>query len=94
MPYIRNRYLIAFVSLAVWLIFFDRNDLISQYRMGKKVKGLESEKQYFTGEILKNQQDLKDLRTNQKSLEKFAREKYLMKRDNEDIFVLVEDSLK
>ena len=52
---------------------------------------LEEERNYFTREIRGITSDIKELTTNPKTLEKFAREKYLMKRDNEDIFVIVEE---
>lgn len=92
--FIKNKYFLAVLFLIVWLAFFDRNDLLSQYRLRNKVKELEVEKSYFTSEINKNREDLHDLKTNKASLEKFAREKYLMKREDEDIFVLVEDTVK
>lgn len=79
--------LLAFV---VWVSFFDKNDLLSQMELRKEVKKLEGEKNYFVTEIGKNKSDMKELMTNPKNLEKFAREKYLMKKDNEDVFVLVE----
>ena len=65
------------------------NDLISQSQLTDKLKDLENEKQYYAGEIAKNKKEIEELRTNTASLEKFAREKYLMKKDNEDVFVIV-----
>lgn len=79
--------LLAFV---VWVSFFDKNDILSQRELRKEVKKLEEEKIYFVTEISKNKSDMKELMTNPKNLEKFAREKYLMKKDDEDVFVLVE----
>jgi len=52
---------------------------------------LEEERNYFAREIHSITSDIKELYTNPKTLEKFAREKYLMKRDNEEIFVIVEE---
>jgi cell division protein DivIC len=52
---------------------------------------LEEEKKFFIEEIKKDNEELNDLKTNPKTLEKFAREKYLMKKDNEEIFVIVEE---
>lgn len=56
----------------------------------QKVKQLEKERDYFSQEIAVINTEIKEITTNPKALEKFAREKYLMKRDNEDIFVIVE----
>ena len=73
----------------IWVLFFDKNDLATQIKLRQEVKQLEEEKNYFTTEILGITADIKELSTNPETLEKFAREKYLMKRDNEDIFVIV-----
>ena len=91
LPYIKNKYTLTFLAFAVWVSFFDKNDMLSQMELRKEVKKLEGEKQYFVTEISKNKSDMKELMTNPKDLEKFAREKYLMKKDDEDVFVLVEE---
>jgi cell division protein FtsB len=92
LPYIKNKYLLTVIGLAVWVIFFDKNDLKTQLELRQKVKQLEKERDYFSQEISIINNEIKELTTNPKTLEKFAREKYLMKRDNEDIFVIVEQS--
>jgi cell division protein FtsB len=89
-PFVKNKYTLTLIGFVVWISFFDKNDLLSQRELRKEVKKLEIEKKYFVTEIGKNKVDLKELKTNPKNLEKFAREKYLMKKDNEDVFVLVE----
>lgn len=91
---IKNKYLITIIALTVWVIFFDKNDLKTQIEFRKDVKQLEDERNYFATEIGQITADIKELNTNPKTLEKFAREKYLMKRDNEDIFVIVEEGKK
>jgi hypothetical protein len=55
---------------------------------------LETEKAFYQGKIVKDSTDLYELKTNDKNLEKFARENYMMKKDNEDIFVIVEEDAK
>ncbi len=86
---ITNKYLLTVVCLAVWLTFFDRNDIFTQYDLKQQVLKLEKERDYYLQEINANNQAIEELNTNQKSLEKFARETYLMKKDNEDVFVIV-----
>ncbi|HKC68370.1 MAG TPA: septum formation initiator family protein [Bacteroidia bacterium] len=86
---ITNKYLLTIVGLVVWLTFFDRNDIFTQYDLRQQVLKLEKERNYYLQEIIANNQAIEELHTNQKSLEKFARETYLMKKDNEDIFVIV-----
>jgi len=87
----KNKYFLTVLGLAVWIIFFDKNDIRTQIELRKEVKALEEEKKYYQKEINQITSDLRELNTNPKTLEKFAREKYYMKRDNEDIFVIVEN---
>jgi len=87
---IKNKYLITLIALSVWVVFFDKNDLSTQLELRKDVKKLEEERNYYAKEIEHITSDILELNTNPKTLEKFAREKYLMKKDNEDIFVIVE----
>lgn len=76
------------------MLFFDRNDLISQYDYNTQVNKLEEEKAFYTSESSKAIKDLDELTTNRDMLEKFAREKYLMKKENEDIFVIINEEPK
>lgn len=89
-----NKYLISLAAITVWVLFFDKDDLLSQLDITHKLHQLQTEKKYFENEIRKSKDDVNDLRTNPANLEKFAREKYLMKKDNEEIFVIVKDSTK
>jgi cell division protein FtsB len=91
---LRNKYVLTLTALAVWLLFFDRNDVFTQYYRHQEVKKLETEANYFKSEIAKNKKEESELKSDPKLLEKFAREHYLMKKDGEDIYVLVEDSLE
>lgn len=85
-----NKYFITAFLFFFWLLFFDRNDLISQYKMRSELRKLRAEKEFFIQEIERDSRNLMELETNPITLEKFAREKYLMKRENEDIFYIVE----
>jgi len=86
---LKNKYFLTIVALVTWLLFFDRNDVFTQYDLIKKCEKLDKEKQYYISEIENNRRNLTELRTNKKSLETFAREKYLMKKENEDVYVFV-----
>ena len=90
-PVLKNKYVLTFIVLLVYILFFDKNDILSQLDLTKKSEKLKQEKQYFVDEIEKNKTEMNELKTNPGNLEKFAREKYLMKKDNEDIFVIVEE---
>ena len=86
---IKNKYFLTICGLIVWVLFFDKNDMFTQLDLVNKCKKLEKEKNYYLSEIESNKFQLSELQTNKKSLETFAREKYLMKADNEEVFVFV-----
>ncbi|TWR27620.1 septum formation initiator family protein [Mucilaginibacter pallidiroseus] len=88
---IRNKFFLATVAFVLWMIFFDKNDLFSQYEYHQQLNKLEAEQQFYKDETAKVNKDLDELNSNKVKLEKFAREKYLMKKDNEDIFVIVHE---
>ena len=70
---------------------FDQESLIVQYDLAKIKLGLESQKEYYEDEISKDQQSIETLQNDTLELEKYAREKYLMKKDNEDVYVIVRE---
>ena len=86
-----NRYALTLIGFIIWISFFDRNDLISQHSYKNQLTKLQAEKAYYLSEIAKNKTDLNNLVSSYKNLEKFARERYLMKKDDEDIFVIVNE---
>lgn len=86
---IKNKYLITLVALLVWLSFFDKNDFSTQRDLSLKVSKLQGERDYYIKAIETNKREIRELQTDSNNLEKFARENYLMKRDNEDVFVIV-----
>lgn len=90
---IRNKYLLVVLVLGIWLLFFDKNDIFSQWARRAEVKKLEADVEYYKNEIERNRTEMLELQSNPKLLEKFAREHYLMHRDNEDIFILVTDTV-
>jgi cell division protein DivIC len=86
---IRNFYLLVSAAFLVWMFFFDENDFIRQYEMSKKLSDLEEEKEYFVAKIEEVQKERHELMSNADLLEKFAREKYLMKKPTEDVFLVI-----
>lgn len=87
---IRNKYLIAVVAFVVWMLFFDRHDMATQYSYYSQLKGLKAEKEFYTSEIDRIAKAIHDLNNDPKEQQRVARERYQMKKDNEDIFVIVE----
>jgi len=73
------------------MLFFDQNDVFTQLSLKAELADLEDNKLYYQERIIEVRKDLNDLLTDNEHLEKFAREKYLMKRPSEEIFVIVEE---
>ncbi len=83
--------MIAGAFFLVWMLFIDQRDFFQQRERKAELEKLELKKRYYQTEIDKARKTLTDLQTNPAALEKFARERYLMKKDGEDIFT-IEDS--
>jgi cell division protein DivIC len=90
-PVFRNFYVVGIVFFLVWMTLLDQNDFISRFRLTAKLRSLENEKEYYQEKITEVQKDHDELFGERESLEKFAREKYLMKKDTEEIFLIVEE---
>jgi|SRR3984885_1387986 cell division protein DivIC len=91
--WLKNKYLLTGAGFLVWILFFDSRDLItSHFRERAELVRLEKSKKYYEQQIAATRQQLQQLKTNPALLEKYAREKYLMKRDNEDLFVIRSDN--
>ena len=91
LTYARNKYVLAVILFLVWITFFDRNNFISRYRYSQDLDKLNEKRDYYIREIERNKTDLHALKSDPENLERFAREKYLMKRDDEEIFIIVEE---
>jgi len=81
----------TFLVFIVWMLFFDKNDLLTQFSQRSKLNQMKQDKAYFIEEIALNQATMQDLETNPEALERFAREKYFMKKADEDLFVVTNE---
>ena len=86
--YLKNKYLIAIVFFIIWITFFDNFNLIKQSKIKNNIKQLEENKKFYTNEIKKDSTEYQDLLNDEEKREKFAREKFLMKKDDEDIYII------
>lgn len=93
---VKNKYLIAIIAFTVIVLFFDHNNFFEQMQRKQELKELQAKKQYYLDEIEKTRHELEDLSNNPAAIEKYAREHFQMKRDNEDVFLVenTTDSLK
>ena len=88
-PFFRNIFFLTGLAFAVWMLFFDENNLLVQYGRRHELIALQKKSNYYTREITKVEKQYQELTTSSESQEKFARENYMMKKDNEDVFVIV-----
>jgi cell division protein DivIC len=87
----RNFYVVSSAVFLIWMLVLDSNNLIARYQLSSKYSALEDEKEYYQEKIQEVEKDRNELFGDNASLEKFAREKYLMKKKTEDIYVIVEE---
>lgn len=88
-----NKYLLAFIAFTVWMLFFDDRDFVTTHvRYPKELNELKESKAYYQEQIKTTREELKQLKLNAATIEKYAREHFLMKRDNEDLFIISEES--
>jgi cell division protein DivIC len=87
----RNFYVLTGLVFFTWMLFLDSNDFISRVKLSSKLRSMENEKAYYEEKIKEVEKDREELFGDKESIEKFAREKYLMKKENEDVFVIVEE---
>jgi len=93
-PFIANRYFVVAVGFFVWMLFFDQRDFFQQSLRSGELKKVEAAKKYYQDEIekTKKQKQLNNLQNNPASVEKYARERYLLRREGEEVY-LFEDTM-
>ncbi|GGZ36751.1 hypothetical protein GCM10007049_32660 [Echinicola pacifica] len=91
LKYTKNFYFIFTVLFVVWMVFIDNNDIISQFKLRSKLNGLEDQKEFYIERKEKIKAEREELLSNYELLEKFARERYLMKKKTEDLYVIVQE---
>ena len=89
LKYTKNFYFLSIAFFLFWMIFIDSNNLVNQVRLSRKLSQLEDQKEFYIERKEKIQAEREELMSNPELLEKFAREKYLMKKKTEDLYVIV-----
>ncbi|MFK7796284.1 MAG: septum formation initiator family protein [Aureispira sp.] len=87
-PPLRNKFILVTGLFVVWMFFFDNNSVISQFKLQSTRNELVEKLDYHKREIDKSEQDNRELLTDDKSREKFAREHYYMKKADEELFII------
>jgi cell division protein DivIC len=85
----RNKYILTVIIFLVWLILLDSNNLIARYKEMRALHELRTDKEYYFKRIEADRKKLNELKTDNRDLEKFAREQYLMKKPDEDLYIIL-----
>ena len=93
-PVFRNKYAVTILLYLIWMLFFDQNNLVDRYSMNREIGQLEEDRLYYMEQIDKDSTRLHELTTDKQNLEKYAREQFYMKQENEDVFVVIEEDKK
>lgn len=89
----KNIFLLVTIIFIVWMLFFDANSWLIHRELNKEIDALNVKKEFYESEINSDQKEIKILQTPE-GVEKYAREKYNMKKENEDIYIIETDTLK
>ncbi len=87
---LRNKYLITFVIFLIWIFFIDTFDILTQIKMKQELNQLKKQEEFYKSEIEKDSTMLYNLNNDVQEQERFARERFLMKKENEDLFIIRE----
>lgn len=90
---LKNKFFITGLIFILWMLVFDNSNWVSMLNTRRKINRMEDEKEYYQKKITDDKRKIRELRTNGENLEKFAREQYLMKKTNEEIFIIDENNL-
>lgn len=92
---LKNKYILTMAAFVVWMVFFDNRDVITTHLKHRgELNRLEESRAYYQKEIEKIRLELEQLKSDPRVLEKYAREKYRMKKDNEDLFVISDNIIQ
>jgi cell division protein DivIC len=91
-PAFRNKYLLTIVIFVVWVLLLDSNNLVARYKDLRVLRKLRLDREYYSRRIEEDRQKLRELKTDNQNLEKFAREQFKMKKADEDLYLILTPS--
>ena len=86
---IRNKYILTILLFLIWIILLDSNNLITRFREMRELRKLRIDREYYVNKIEVDSRKLRELKTDNNNLEKFAREQYRMKKADEDLYIVL-----
>jgi len=93
LKFLINKYTITLVAFAVWMVFFDSSSILNRMKYRDKLNSLKQEKHFYLEEIKKDSILSQKLLSDTSEIEKFARENYLMKKEKEDVFLVIDTTV-
>lgn len=87
----KNRYVFFLAIFAIWMLFFDQHNLFRQLKLSNELNEAKEQQEFYRSEYIKDSTLLYQLENDKEAMEKLAREKYLMKKDDETIFLIVDE---
>ena len=90
-PWLRNKYVLTISLFVIWILFFDQNNMVDRMKMSSEIRQLQKDREFYQEQIKTDSARLNELTTNKENLEKYAREQFLMKKPDEDVFVVINE---
>ncbi len=90
-PVLRSKYFLALLVVFLWLLFFDSHSLVQQWRTRRELKDLRQQQEFYLEEIRRDSLAIDRLESDPEAPERYAREKYMMKKEGEDVYIITED---
>jgi len=91
--WLKNKFILASLFFIIWMVFIDNYDLFTIRKYRNKLDKVKLEQEFYEEKIKEAQASFQELTSNERAMERFARETYFMKRPNEDIFIIVDSNL-
>ena len=86
--WLKNKYFLTGIGFVVWMFFFDSQDIITGYKLRKELSDLEKSRDYYVSENEATRKELDQIKSDPATIQKYGREKYRMKKDNEDLYII------
>lgn len=89
-----NKYLIVTLLFGIWMFFFDQNSFFIHRELDEQISELENDRKIYQEKLEKETLQIHQIKTNPNAIEKIAREKHYLKKENEDVFIIDEQKIK
>ncbi len=89
--FLRNKYVIVLIVVFVWLLFFDNHSLVQQWHLRREIMDLQQQQEFYLKEFRRDSLAIERLKNDPDVLERYAREKYMMKKEGEDVYIITEE---